>query len=161
MAMARQLERERSQRALEFFNRINVYIEQPAYEQITGQLRFAIASGVFKAGDRMPPANVLAEHLGLNFKTVTRAYRELSIMGLLYCRQGRGVFIREGVQQQCRQALAEELVVRLHQTVTEATASGMTRAEIQTVVQKCLASKTQPYEPAPASIAALAKPKRT
>lgn len=68
----------------------------------------------------LPPSNALAEKLKVNFNTVTKAYRDLEVMGLLYTRRGMGVFIQEGAQQKCRQAVFKEIAARIHEVVAEA-----------------------------------------
>ncbi len=146
-------------KGLELFESIDMNGHHAVYIQIENQVRFGITAGALKANDRLPPSNTLAEKLKLNFNTVAKAYRDLEVMGLVYTRRGRGVFIQEGAQQKCRQAVFEEIAARIHEVVAEGNASGMTRTEIQNVVKKCLSSGTKPYGPVPRSIAALAKTK--
>ena len=65
----------------------------PFYRQIIEQVKYAIARGVLKPGDRLPTVRQLAVDLSLNANTVVRAYRELEIAQVLDTQQGSGTFV--------------------------------------------------------------------
>jgi GntR family transcriptional regulator len=65
----------------------------PFYRQIIEQVKFGIARGVLKPGDRLPTVRQLAVDLSINPNTVIRAYRELEIERLLDTQQGSGTFV--------------------------------------------------------------------
>lgn len=67
----------------------------PFYRQIIEQVKFAIASGELKPGDRLATVRQLAVDLSINPNTVIRAYRELELEGLLDTQQGSGTFVSE------------------------------------------------------------------
>jgi len=69
------------------------------HEQVSAQIRRAIAEGEAKPGDRLPPARDLAAVLGVNANTVFRALRDLREEGLLEFRQGRGVTVAGGADK--------------------------------------------------------------
>ena len=50
--------------------------------------------GRLQAGDRLPPHRTMAEALGIDLATVTRAYGEAIAQGLLEATVGRGTFVR-------------------------------------------------------------------
>lgn len=60
----------------------------PAYRQIIDQLRFQIASGRLPAGTELPSTRALAQQLGINPMTVSKAYGLLEEDGLLRHRPG-------------------------------------------------------------------------
>ena len=68
----------------------------PVYRQIVHQIRYRVASGLLRSGERLPPVRGLAESLLINPNTVARAYRELESEGTLEGRRGAGVFVRAG-----------------------------------------------------------------
>ena len=45
-----------------------------AYLQIVAALEAALAQGILRRGDRLPPQRALAKALGVDLGTVTRAY---------------------------------------------------------------------------------------
>src|SRR5947208_6542582 len=65
----------------------------PVYRQITDQVLGAIASGTLTGGDQLPTVRQVAVDLAINPNTVSRAYRELEIRGILTTQQGTGTFI--------------------------------------------------------------------
>ena len=67
----------------------------PFYRQIIEQLKFAIARGDLKPGDRLPTMRQLAVELSINLNTVIRAYREMEIEGVIETQQGSGTFVGE------------------------------------------------------------------
>jgi GntR family transcriptional regulator len=66
----------------------------PLYLQLKEQVKTAVAGGVLKPGDRLPPVRELALKLTVNPNTIARAYSELERDGLLSSEQGRGTFVR-------------------------------------------------------------------
>ena len=66
---------------------------EPAYRQIAAQLAAAARAGRLTAGDPLPGTRELAERLGVNRKTVTRAYEDGIARGWLRAVPQRGVFI--------------------------------------------------------------------
>ena len=139
---------------------INLQSNVAVFAQIENEVRFAIASGELKAGDRLPTVRAVAEQLNINPNTVAKAYRDLEIMGLVFTRRGMGIFIRDGIEEKCRADCNHEIVCKMHEVVAEAKASGMKEADIKALAKKCYTSKASPYETPPAAILALVKPKR-
>ena len=64
------------------------------YRAIVEAIAEAVASGVLRAGDRLPPQRELADALGLSLSTVTRAYVEAERRGLVAGEVGRGTYVR-------------------------------------------------------------------
>src|SRR5437763_9159810 len=63
------------------------------HEQVSAEIRRAIADGEAKPGERLPPARDLAAVLGVNTNTVLRSLRALRDEGLLEFRRGRGITV--------------------------------------------------------------------
>jgi DNA-binding transcriptional MocR family regulator len=66
----------------------------PKYLAIAQALSHDIDAGVLAPGDRLPPQRSLAEALGLDLTTVTRAYGEAQRLGLIEGSGRRGSFVR-------------------------------------------------------------------
>ncbi len=66
----------------------------PAYKQIANRLLAAMADGTLKHGNRLPTIRELHERLGVNPNTVAKAYRELTLRGLLDGQRGFGSFVK-------------------------------------------------------------------
>jgi len=73
-------------------------MEGPIYLAIADAIGAAIASGELRAGDRLPTHRALADALGVDLTTATRAYAEARRRGLLQATVGRGTFVRSQTQ---------------------------------------------------------------
>jgi GntR family transcriptional regulator len=67
----------------------------PIYRQLVDQVRQAVASGVLRAGDRLPSVRDLAVELAVNPNTVAKSYQELEREGVIETPRGRGSFIAD------------------------------------------------------------------
>lgn len=67
----------------------------PKYLAIAEALARDIEAGALGAGDRLPPQRILAEALGVDLTTVTRAYGEAQRLGLIEGDGRRGSFVKE------------------------------------------------------------------
>ncbi len=138
--------------ALELLSTINTNSNVSVYVQLENLIHFGIASGKLKAKDRLPPARELAEKLDINMNTVSKAYRDLVVMGLLTTRRGLGVFINEGVEKQCREFCRKTIVKHLYEAVAEGVTAGLKADDIRSIVNKVLESDPKPYGKVPTSI---------
>ena len=60
------------------------------YVQIENQIQFAIAAGKLKAMDPLPSVRDMSTSLKVNPNTVTKAYRDLELLGVVITRRGIG-----------------------------------------------------------------------
>lgn len=67
---------------------------KPRYLEIADAIERDASSGVLTAGAQLPPQRRLADVLGLDFTTVSRAYTEAQSRGLVESHVGRGTFVR-------------------------------------------------------------------
>lgn len=63
------------------------------YTQIANMIIQAVEAGVLRAGDRLPPQRELAQELAVDLTTITRAYNEVRMAGLLNAQGSSGTFI--------------------------------------------------------------------
>jgi DNA-binding transcriptional MocR family regulator len=66
----------------------------PVYVAIADAIAADIQSGRLAPGMRLPPQRALAERLGIDFTTVTRAYTEARQRGLVEGKVGQGTYVR-------------------------------------------------------------------
>ncbi|MFK8250860.1 aminotransferase-like domain-containing protein [Ancylobacter terrae] len=67
--------------------------ELPPYLALLAALEADIGAGALAAGTQLPPHRALAQHLGLSLSTVTKAYREAGVRGVVTGRIGQGTFV--------------------------------------------------------------------
>ena len=65
---------------------------EPIYRQIVEAIKFDVARGKLSAGDRLPSIRQLANELGINMRTVVKAYEELVHAGLAVIPGGQHAF---------------------------------------------------------------------
>lgn len=71
-------------------------LTRPAYRAIAQSLVDAIEAGEVGDGARLPPHRTLAYQLGVSVHTVSRAYEELTRLGVIRGEVGRGSYVSSG-----------------------------------------------------------------
>ncbi len=84
---------------------------KPVYLAIADAIADDVRDGTLAPGAKLPPLRVLAERLGLDFTTVSRAYAEAGRRGLVIGRVGQGTFVRAPVGDAGRRAEASPSVI--------------------------------------------------
>ena len=141
------------------FESIDIHSSVAVYVQIENHVQFAIASGRMKPGDQLLSVLKLAKQLGVTPITVSKAYRDLELMGFVYKRHGMGVYISKGSEARCRRRCHQRIVERMREVVAEAKAAGMTSSEIKEIAKKSYATDAGPYGPTPDELVKLARRK--
>lgn len=65
----------------------------PIYLQVKNHILERIKSGAYQPGAKLPTERDFASQLGISRNTVSAAYKELLVEGVLEARQGRGTFV--------------------------------------------------------------------
>jgi GntR family transcriptional regulator len=102
----------------------------PFYRQIIDQVKSSIATGSLEPGDRLPTVRQLSVDLSINPNTVSRAYTELELTGLVETQMGSGTFVgRQKVEQDDveRRRILEQLCQEM---LSRASTHGFTLEEI-------------------------------
>lgn len=68
--------------------------DKPVYLAIADAIAADVRTGLLLPGQRLPPQRQLAERLGIDFTTVSRAYVEARHRGLVDARVGQGTYVR-------------------------------------------------------------------
>ena len=105
--------------------KINIESTVAVYIQIENQIRFAMSAGKLHARDQLPSVRALSEKLKINPNTVSKAYRDLEVMGYLYTRRGMGVYIKEGAPSRAKGAVDAYVNQRVGEIAREAGAAGL------------------------------------
>ena len=110
----------------------------PPSEQIADQVRYAVASGRVRPGDRLPSVRGLAESALVNPNTVAKAYRDLEREGTVETRPGSGVFVAARAGARCEAMRDAKIGERVTRAVAEALAAGLAAEEIEEIVARAL-----------------------
>ena len=65
----------------------------PIYRQIIDQIKYQVATGVLKEGDRVPSVRQLAGQIAVNQNTILKVYNELCRENVLRIERGNGTFV--------------------------------------------------------------------
>lgn len=126
---------------------VNIDSSIAVYTQVENLVQFAVASGVYKAGDTLPSVRDLSTMLEVNSNTITKAYRDLELLGLVRTRRGVGVTISEKAPALCKKNTRACVRAHLWEAVGECLASGMSAKEVSKTVEKWLKNGATPYTP--------------
>lgn len=77
--------------------RVDETSDLPIWAQLRNRIAFLIRTGVFKAGEQLPSVRSLAADAQINYNTVTKAYRDLELGGLIVSVRGRGMYVQKNV----------------------------------------------------------------
>lgn len=103
-------------------------------DQLADQVRFAVAAGRLVVGERLPSVRDLARLVRLNPNTVSRAWRELELTGVLEARRGSGMYVAASALEVARTFRTRALAERLGRAVGDALAAGLAPDEVQELV---------------------------
>ena len=92
----------------------------PVYRQIIDQIKYQIARGVLRPGDRLPSVRDLARQLPVNQNTVLKAYDLLAAEGVVSRRQGDGTFVDAAPSSLKKSQRLKEVAAILGQAAAQA-----------------------------------------
>ena len=99
----------------------------PIYLQIRNQIVLGISDGRLAPGEQLPTVRALAEEIGINSMTVSKAYTLLKQEGYIYTDRRSGARVRQ--EFETNKELSEKSQELLRQIISEAKVSGMTQTE--------------------------------
>ncbi|GMW00191.1 MAG: GntR family transcriptional regulator [Candidatus Hydrogenedentota bacterium] len=126
---------------------INIKSPIAVYVQIENQVMFAIAAGKYQPGDTVPSVRDMSQILNVNPNTVTKAYRDLELLGFVTTRRGVGVTVSEKAPKLCKDRVSQMVRSHLEDALGECIASGLKAAEIRSAVSKAIDASVVPYHP--------------
>jgi GntR family transcriptional regulator len=101
---------------------LDVHGGVPTFRQIVDQIRFLIDAGQLPGGSELPSTRSLAQQLGINPMTVSKAYGLLEAEGLLLHRAGLPLTVRPRLpheQEEAREAQLRAALVPAAQMVRQ------------------------------------------
>lgn len=127
--------------------RFSVDLDSPiaVYVQIENQVRFAIASREVAKGDTLPSVREMSGMLSVNPNTVTKAYRDLELLGLVKTRRGVGVTVTDKALKLCEDSTKDMVRSHLKDAVAECIATGLNQSDIRKLVDDTIRTGYTPY----------------
>ena len=108
---------------------------QPIYEQISRQIKGAIAGGKLSPGGALPSIRSLARDLRISVITTKRAYEELERDGFIYTVAGKGCFVAEQNLELQRESGLREIEAHLQAAVELSRQCGLTDEELMEMLR--------------------------
>lgn len=113
----------------------------PIYTQLVGQIKTAIATGVFPPGERLPSVRDLATEAGVNPNTMQRALSQLESEGLVYSQRTAGRFVTED-QEKIAGAKRELAQQHIAQFIRAMDGLRFSREEMTVLLSEALGKET-------------------
>ena len=118
------------------FLKINPADATPVYAQMMQQIKYNIAAGTLKPGDRLPTVRELAAQLTVNPNTVLKVYSELEHEGIVFSQKGRGIFVAEAARTLSEKDRAALLSERSRALAAEAIHLGLPLSRVQEILEE-------------------------
>ncbi|WP_448565784.1 GntR family transcriptional regulator [Thalassotalea ganghwensis] len=118
---------------------INASSAIPIYRQLIDQIKQAIRAGLLNAGEQAPSVRVLAKSLGINPMTISKAYNQLELEGVLIRHRGVGMIVAEQERFKPSLRLEQALISYVHSARKES----LTNEQILAQVQQYLSLQTK------------------
>ncbi len=103
----------------------------PLFAQLIDQIKKAVLTEKIGPGDSLPSIRQLANDLGLNNKTVAKAYRLLERDSVIQTKGYRGTFVHPEAKANSEVDLNELVVAKLTAAVADIKRAGATDSEIR------------------------------
>lgn len=103
---------------------------KPIYEQITDQIKSAIAKGELAEGQQLPSIRALANSLRVSAITTKRAYADLEAAGLIETVQGKGTYVAGGNAELIREERLREVEGFMARAIERGRSMGLSDDEL-------------------------------
>ncbi|MGJ8663090.1 MAG: GntR family transcriptional regulator [Marinicella sp.] len=107
----------------------------PIYRQLIDQIKQAIRMNLLTANEQLPSVRMLANALQINPMTISKAFAQLEIEGVLVRKRGVGMLV---AAQQKGSSITQDLEQPLIQFIKNARNEHLSDDEIFTIVQQYL-----------------------
>lgn len=121
---------------------IDIDGEAPLFAQLIEQIKQAVLSGDLKSGDSLPSIRQLANDLGVNNKTVAKAYQLLERDEVIQTKGYRGTFIHPDAKKNSKVDLNAWVLTKFNETIMALKKAGVTDSEIRIAFGNVMSSKT-------------------
>lgn len=107
----------------------------PIYRQLIDQIKQAIRMNLLNTGEQIPSVRSFASALQVNPMTISKAFSQLEIEGVLIRKRGVGMLVSE---QQESQTLSSSIEAPLLEFIQQARDQNLSDDDINTIVQQYL-----------------------
>lgn len=112
----------------------------PIYRQLIDQVRQSIRMNLLSVGEQLPSVRVLAKSLQINPMTISKAFAQLEIEGVLIRKNGIGMIV---ASQQEGHDISSEVKTALEDFIIKARSENLDEEAIIILVQQHLSINSQ------------------
>lgn len=110
----------------------------PIYQQIASSIRNKILSKEYISNTQLPSIRSLSKELEVGMITVKKAYEVLLQENLIYSKGAVGYFVNEVNTEEILSIKKSEILVELKQMIGKAIDDGLTKGDINEILEKVL-----------------------
>ena len=122
--------------------KIDVASAEPIFNQLVLQIKQAVSGGELEPGDSLPSIRQLASELGVNSKTVAKAFRLLERDQVIESRGYRGTFVHSGAKVNLHNDIKAWLDEQLRNDIHKYRRQGATDSEIRIAFSNAMLANT-------------------
>jgi GntR family transcriptional regulator len=115
---------------------IDAHCGLPTYRQLVDQIRLHVTSGALPPGSELPSTRVLAQQLGINPMTVSKAYGLLEAEGVLQHRPGLALTVLAQSAEALEAAREAQLMAALHPAAQAAVQLGVSASRAMALLRE-------------------------
>lgn len=118
------------------FIRIEPSSSVPIYRQIIDQIKYQVAAGALKQGDKVPSVRELAATLAVNQNTILKVYNHLCTENILRIERGDGTYVAANKQSIPLAQRKKTVAAVLREAAVQAIHLDITAQQAQELLQK-------------------------
>jgi len=108
----------------------------PIYRQIIDQIKYQVATGVLKEGNKVPSVRELASQLAVNQNTVLKVYNELCRENVLKIERGDGTYVSSNRQNIPAAERKEAVANVLREALVQAVQLDVSLEQVKELLEK-------------------------
>jgi GntR family transcriptional regulator len=108
----------------------------PIYRQIIDQIKYQVATGVLKEGNKVPSVRELASQLAVNQNTVLKVYNELCRENVLKIERGDGTYVSSSKQNIPAAERKEAVANVLREALVQAVQLDVSLEQVKELLEK-------------------------
>lgn len=119
---------------------------EPLFAQLIAQIKNSVQSGGLEPGSALPSIRQLANDLGLNNKTVAKAYQLLERDGVIQTRGYRGTVVHPDAVANSQVDLSAWVQSKIDKAVAECKKAGATDTEVRIAFTNAMRGRSKEGE---------------
>lgn len=112
---------------------IHLNDDTPVYVQLQNQILEYIALGILQKDDQLPSVRTLSKELGINPNTVAKTYANLELLGYVYTKPAKGVFV---LMDNVKDEVFEKKLEEVTQKIIDCKKMGIKKEKLNQIIEE-------------------------